>query len=910
MVNRKVVHKVKPGEIVGEMILWFGGVRQATVTATHSGFMATILMEELRDLSLSNPRVAMQLMKVMGQQSVNTYLKFRAAMLLKQPNVLNELIPLQSFTRAIPAETDAAWQSFIEDMRTDYEVSEQAALALKDRFAVYKIWDGATLLMPMHQVDFVLLVLRGSVAVNTPTEETYGEREFVCECAYFQADQSLPQKLEVKGVGQNGLVALMPFDEIQALCMAHPSLLYPFMLQLGQNAMAHARGERGVDVVAKQHDNFKKRRESQLAASDGADSQQQMEVFYRKRLEKMTRTSSTEELEKSAAKAERAAHKARTDMILLQKEVAALREETVKLREENQEMPKLRDRNAELEARHDEIVSLCRDQAKQLKESTREYFTEAIEKNSEVLDSYRRRAEFAEVELASLRAQVETLKTSHAEEKSQHEDLHERYSTLQANFAVSQQKLHALQTARTMQDLEAAEDHIQELDSDIQSLEEKNSALEQRLDDALSSQHANHARMKNLRKTSTFRSLVANDPRRLSTLAALHAARSTFEMAEGLEGPPGDGRRSDSLALRNHETAQLMTTLQEQTRDLQLQVETLEELQGALSAANMSMSCDCNTSAERIRDLQYKLALSEDLLLPVIAQMQQLQQSTLTQRDRIVALLKVNTRESRLRKALAQVALGACEALSDGEGGARFVPKKDAASTLAAMEAHTLLGPPGATPLATQLRLLSLVTVTGEATESMPESSKGPNDLAVGRMDAGNTVPSPFKPSGAEPAAKKAPRGARDAAALETTRPDEKVPGGVTVDATITVPQPQLIDGSARRPEHVAIGQAEPATSVGGWGKGGNRRGNAGLAQLIVSLQPDTSGGSPPKRTKPGLIQSTSSPAISGGPLGHSPPDMLTQVHVRHRPGRQRGVVPNGVNEPLVSALVLEDRFH
>ena len=122
-----------------------------------------------------------------------------------------------------------------------------------------------------------------------------------------------------------------------------------------------------------------------------------------------------------------------------------------------------------------------------------------------------------------------------------------------------------------------------------------------------------------------------------------------------------------------------------------------------------------------------------------------------------------------------------------------------------------------------------------------------------------------------------------------------------------TMPKPQLIDVSARRAEPGARGHAEPTTSVGGWGKGGNRRGNAGLAQLTVSLQPDTSGGSSPKHTKPGLIQSMSSPAIGGSPLGHSSPDVLTQV--RYRPGRQRGVVPNGVKEPSVSPEKVPERF-
>ena len=57
VVNGGVVHRMFPGEIVGEMILWFGGVRQATVRAKQPGSVATILVSELQELSLQRPQV-------------------------------------------------------------------------------------------------------------------------------------------------------------------------------------------------------------------------------------------------------------------------------------------------------------------------------------------------------------------------------------------------------------------------------------------------------------------------------------------------------------------------------------------------------------------------------------------------------------------------------------------------------------------------------------------------------------------------------------------------------------------------------------------------------------------------------------------------------------------------------------
>ena len=56
VVNGGVVHRMFPGEIVGEMILWFGGVRQATVRAKQPGTVATILVSELQELSLQRPQ--------------------------------------------------------------------------------------------------------------------------------------------------------------------------------------------------------------------------------------------------------------------------------------------------------------------------------------------------------------------------------------------------------------------------------------------------------------------------------------------------------------------------------------------------------------------------------------------------------------------------------------------------------------------------------------------------------------------------------------------------------------------------------------------------------------------------------------------------------------------------------------
>ena len=65
-VNGVVVHQLKPGDVLGEMILWFGGKRQATVVSSTPGVIATILVDELEELALVEPAMCLQLMRVFG----------------------------------------------------------------------------------------------------------------------------------------------------------------------------------------------------------------------------------------------------------------------------------------------------------------------------------------------------------------------------------------------------------------------------------------------------------------------------------------------------------------------------------------------------------------------------------------------------------------------------------------------------------------------------------------------------------------------------------------------------------------------------------------------------------------------------------------------------------------------------
>lgn len=162
----------------------------------------------------------MQLMRVVGQGSVNTFLKYRATMLLKQSNMLAQLVPVFGLVKvraprsccaaarlsllyalvcpldqAAVGEADSLWEGFIESAREGpFVVTEGAVISLKRRFQCFKFEEGSKIIKTESHVQFVLLVLQGSVAVNTPTKTTYTKGEFVCEYSFFQVRTARPAR--------------------------------------------------------------------------------------------------------------------------------------------------------------------------------------------------------------------------------------------------------------------------------------------------------------------------------------------------------------------------------------------------------------------------------------------------------------------------------------------------------------------------------------------------------------------------------------------------------------------------------------------------------------------------------------------------------------------------------------------
>ena len=178
-----------------------------------------------------------------------------------------------------------------------------------------------------------------------------------------------------------------------------------------------------------------------------------MEVFYRKMLTSST-AKATEEakaLGDQAAKAARVAHKAKNEAFMLQKEAETLRSENERLAEENRELVESHLEAVELRRENEELKELTQKHAALLRDSTREYFTEAMEKKDSAMKAYRNGMERAEARLKQTR---ETSAT--AIEKAGTADniiggLQRALESLQAAHTATCAKLTKLQMSKTLQ---------------------------------------------------------------------------------------------------------------------------------------------------------------------------------------------------------------------------------------------------------------------------------------------------------------------------------------------------------------------------------------------------------------------------------------------------------------------------
>ena len=137
---------------------------------------------------------------------------------------------------------------------------------------------------------------------------------------------------------------------------------------------------------------------------------------------------------------------------LLKEEAAEQEAEMQSLRNENTEVHNLRVRCFELEQQHEQDgllqeqgTALSSALQQKLKETSREYFSEAIERNGQLLEWQRKRGDAAEAEKKALKEQLAQLVASYDQETEQHKEVKQSHLLMQSKFNETSTKLHALQ---------------------------------------------------------------------------------------------------------------------------------------------------------------------------------------------------------------------------------------------------------------------------------------------------------------------------------------------------------------------------------------------------------------------------------------------------------------------------------
>jgi len=395
-------------------------------------------------------------------------------------------------TQASTADAAPHWDAFFARLREQYPISEAASECFKAAATVHKFEKSAKLVKPGVGVDFVMLLLSGSVEVSAQgmrealPPATYSGREFVGEHTFFAAE-GLKDKIEVTASkAGGGMVAVLPFLKLQDALELQGQLVFPIMQMLGQNAMAHSRGE-AIEVDKNIYGRGKSEKK-----------EGHMEVFYRKRLLSIAAKTMEEAkaLEDQAAKAARVAHRAKNEAFMLQKEAETLRGDNERLTDENREMVATKLEAVQLRQDNAELKELTEKHSTLLRESTREYFTEAMEKKEAALQAYRNGMETAEDRLKH------TLQTNAvAIEKAGTADgtidgLRRALESLQTAHTSTCAKLAKLQMSTTLQDLEEAQETVEEMEGEIADLKTENEGLHTRLEELSSRLGANQRKMK------------------------------------------------------------------------------------------------------------------------------------------------------------------------------------------------------------------------------------------------------------------------------------------------------------------------------------------------------------------------------------------------------------------------------
>lgn len=72
LINNRKIQDIDKGQLVGEMSLFTGGVRNADIIANTDGVLATMTFEQFREISEFEPKLALKLMETFATSSVSS----------------------------------------------------------------------------------------------------------------------------------------------------------------------------------------------------------------------------------------------------------------------------------------------------------------------------------------------------------------------------------------------------------------------------------------------------------------------------------------------------------------------------------------------------------------------------------------------------------------------------------------------------------------------------------------------------------------------------------------------------------------------------------------------------------------------------------------------------------------------
>jgi hypothetical protein len=262
IVGGKAVFTIMPGNFVGEMILWTGGVRQATVVAGGEGVIATILVSELNELAQSNPALASKLLQSTAAQSCRSVIRTKV---MKEVNGETCLERCLKLTKVPAVRCTKQWDNFFRyvEKETGWKPPDVSAegVAVRDVFTsrceVRLVNQGDILMVRARATrtaarapartaaaarhadavlrhaqaanndssNFIVMLLQGSLSVTKPTVGTFHAPEVVGEFG-FLGEKALQEQLEV-AAASSGMVGLLRVDSMHEILKAIPDYIVP-----------------------------------------------------------------------------------------------------------------------------------------------------------------------------------------------------------------------------------------------------------------------------------------------------------------------------------------------------------------------------------------------------------------------------------------------------------------------------------------------------------------------------------------------------------------------------------------------------------------------------------------------------------------------------------------------------------